>query len=271
MLQYSAQQIPTTIPLLAKAILKRGETAELPEKSIHIKDFYFDKSKLASYNGFCGFAETSLPLSYLFVATQPVQLMLLTQPDVPVKPLGMIHLGVEFELYQPMSVETRYDFCLSVGEQQHTIKGLEFELIGEFRHGDDLVARYVSRCLLKVSGPRKRGRPAREPKIAYEWKPVTPLNLVENDARRYAKLSGDYNPIHLHRLTAKPFGFEAPIAHGMYMVAKMLASVNEPVTKAKFTFQRPVLMPCQTTIERDGEGLRLVNDANKALVSATVS
>ncbi|WP_176819184.1 MaoC family dehydratase [Ferrimonas sediminum] len=271
MLQYHANQIPASIPLIARAIMKRAVPAELPEKAIEITGFRFDQSKLEKYNAFCGFASGSLPLSYLFVATQPVQLMLLIQRDVPVKPLGMIHLGVSFELLQPLSLEQEYDFTLKVGDQQETIKGLEFELIGEFYLAGQCVARYVSRCLLKLDGPRKRGRPTREPKIAYDWKAIGQIALEEADARRYASISGDYNPIHLHRLTAKPFGFDAPIAHGMYLVAKMLASVNEPLTQASFQFQRPVLMPCTGTIERDGEGLRLANEAGKALVAAKIS
>ncbi|TKB48911.1 hypothetical protein FCL40_09730 [Ferrimonas sediminicola] len=269
-LQYHANQIPTTIPLIARAILKRTPPAQLPEKAIEVQGFRFDAGKLEKYNTFCGFPKESLPLSYLFVATQPVQLMLLTQPDVPVKPLGMIHLGVSFEQHAPMSLDKSYQFTLKVGDQQETIKGLEFELLGEFRDQGEVTASYVSRCLLRLEGPRKRGRPAREPRVAYDWKPVSSLTMQESDARRYAAISGDYNPIHLHRLTAKPFGFEAPIAHGMYMVAKMLASAAEPIGSASFQFQRPVLMPCEGTIERDGEGMRLVNEAGKALVSAKI-
>ena len=40
------------------------------------------------------------------------------------------------------------------------------------------------------------------------------------------RVSGDRNPIHLHRLTARAFGQPAPIAHGMWTKARCLAALE---------------------------------------------
>ena len=53
-----------------------------------------------------------------------------------------------------------------------------------------------------------------------EWK------LGGDLGRRYAAVSGDRNPIHMHALTAKPLGFPAAIAHGMWTKARCLAALE---------------------------------------------
>jgi acyl dehydratase len=50
--------------------------------------------------------------------------------------------------------------------------------------------------------------------------------------RRYAQVSGDYNPIHLHPLSARLFGFKRPIAHGWWLLARSLAELDDEVGDA---------------------------------------
>lgn len=267
-------EIPSNLSLVWKGFLKRCAPGELPAMEMKVEGFRFEAEQLKRYNAFCGFAPDVLPLSYLFVATQPIQLMLLTDKNVPVQPLGMIHLGVSFELHTAMKADEAYDVVVKVGEQERTEKGLEFELVAEFTQGATCCAQYTSRCLLRLpaeGGRRRRRAGTRVPKVEYQWQTLEALALSPQVARGYARISGDYNPIHLHRITAKPFGFDAPIAHGMYMVARMLSAVSEPLTGASFDFKRPVLMPGNGTIERDGSALRLANSAGKPLVEATIT
>ncbi len=267
-------QIPSNLALMWKGFTKRCDNAELPDAQIEVSDFRLDPDKLKRYNAFCGFEADAMPLSFPFVATQPLQLMLLTDPDVPAKPMGIIHMGVRFVQSAPMDTETAYRFLLTVGAQQRTEAGLEFELVGRFFGPEQQeVAAYYSRCLLRMPPPEtsgRRRRPARAPRVTREWQPLGPLQLDTAAARGYAKISGDYNPIHLHKITAKPFGFEAPIAHGMYMVAKVLATVKRPIGEAQFDFKRPALMPIAAQVEGDGEALRLVNEGGKPLLEGQI-
>ena len=73
---------------------------------------------------------------------------------------------------------------------------------------------------------------------------------VEGDiGRRYARVSGDWNPIHLSRLTARPFGFRRAIAHGMWTLARSLALVEgqagRGISTATARFRRPLYLPAQ--------------------------
>jgi acyl dehydratase len=59
-------------------------------------------------------------------------------------------------------------------------------------------------------------------------------------------VSGDVNPIHLHPLTARVFGFRRAIAHGMWVKARCLAAMEgrlpEKVT-VEVEFKAPLLLP----------------------------
>jgi acyl dehydratase len=67
---------------------------------------------------------------------------------------------------------------------------------------------------------------------------------VPGDAgRRYAAVSSDRNPIHLHALSARLFGQPKPIAHGMWLKARCLAALEGRVPEAadiQVRFKLPV-------------------------------
>ena len=73
-----------------------------------------------------------------------------------------------------------------------------------------------------------------------EWK------LGGDLGRRYAAVSGDRNPIHMHSLTAKPLGFPRAIAHGMWTKARCLAALESRLPDAfavDVRFRKPILLP----------------------------
>ncbi len=87
--------------------------------------------------------------------------------------------------------------------------------------------------------------------------------------RRYAAVSGDRNPIHVHSLTAKPLGFPGAIAHGMWTKARCLAALESRLPDA-FTvdvrFRKPILLPGRVEFLSDAAGREIrfaVRDAKK--------
>jgi acyl dehydratase len=87
--------------------------------------------------------------------------------------------------------------------------------------------------------------------------------------RRYADVSGDRNPIHLHPLSAKAFGMPGAIAHGMWVKARCLAAL-EGALPAGFEvgvqFKAPLVIPGKaafaTWVDGDARGFAL-HDARK--------
>ena len=76
--------------------------------------------------------------------------------------------------------------------------------------------------------------------------------------RRYARVSGDYNPIHLSALTAKLFGFPQAIAHGLWNKAHTLADLGEHLPAANIEiaveFRKPVRLPSEVRLLASAAG-----------------
>ena len=84
-----------------------------------------------------------------------------------------------------------------------------------------------------------------------EWK------LGGDLGRRYAAVSGDRNPIHMHAWTAKPLGFPRAIAHGMWTKARCLAALESRLPDAfqvDVRFRKPILLPSRVEFASTSEG-----------------
>jgi hypothetical protein len=121
----------------------------------------------------------------------------------------------------------------------------------EARVGDELVWEESSTNLSRGKGAGDgSGAPAAvsEPEIPpTDELPATATWRCPGDlGRRYGSVSGDLNPIHVHSLTARLFGFPSAIAHGMWTKARCLAALG-PRLPAAYTvavaFRKPIRLP----------------------------
>jgi acyl dehydratase len=131
-------------------------------------------------------------------------------------------------------------------------RGRQFSLRTEARVGEELVWEEVSTNLRRGRGDES----ALAPEVASsEGLPRTATWKLKGDlGRRYAAVSGDYNPIHVHPLSARLFGFPSAIAHGMWTKARSLAAL-EPRLPDAFTvevaFKKPILLPATVEFASD--------------------
>ncbi|MEX2584582.1 MAG: MaoC/PaaZ C-terminal domain-containing protein, partial [Gemmatimonadota bacterium] len=105
-----------------------------------------------------------------------------------------------------------------------------------------------------------------------EWRTLRGWTLASSLGRRYAAVSGDVNPIHLFRATARPFGFRSQILHGRCIEALVAHSLVESVLggdpgalrRITVRFSAPLELPAQVTLQaadRPGGGFfRVVGD-----------
>jgi acyl dehydratase len=87
---------------------------------------------------------------------------------------------------------------------------------------------------------RAREAPPAPPAASAQWR------LPGDLGRRYAAVSGDRNPIHMHDVAAKLLGFPRTIAHGMWTKARCLAALESRLPRAfavEARFRKPVLLP----------------------------
>ncbi|MGH8883403.1 MAG: MaoC family dehydratase, partial [Stackebrandtia sp.] len=77
--------------------------------------------------------------------------------------------------------------------------------------------------------------------------PTARWGIPPDIGRRYAAVSGDPNPIHLHPLTARLGGFRRPIAHGMWSLSRCVAGLGGRLPDDECTldvsFRSPLPLP----------------------------
>ncbi|MFI6405123.1 MaoC family dehydratase [Streptomyces sp. NPDC050548] len=239
---------PALTPLLLRGALlspfKRPRAdAEFPRTHLVLPGVRVDLAKLAAYERVCGFptGDDALPVTYPHVLGFPLAMRLMSCRAFPLPLLGLVHTSVEITRHTATPATGEYELTVYVDELAPHRRGTEATVTTEMRTGDALVwesrSTYLARHRTEAQASRATEEPPPLPTVA-EWR------LGEDVGRRYGAASGDRNPIHLHPLTARLFGFPRAIAHGMWTAARCLAAHGTPERAlVRAEFRAPVLLP----------------------------
>jgi acyl dehydratase len=227
--------------------LAGGRKKELPETVVSLAPQAVDLDKLAAYGR--GAEHTligKLPPIYFNVLAMPLQLKLMTGDGFPFPVIGLVHVKNKIEQQRSVDVSEPLGLSVRTENLRPHAKGRQFDVISEARVGDELVAKATSTYLRIGKGGDESLEDGGE-QIDFEAIPqVATWSLPGDLGRRYASVSGDRNPIHMHDLTAKAFGFPKAIAHGMWTKARVLAAVDNKLPETftvEVAFKRPILLP----------------------------
>ncbi|MET9386155.1 MaoC/PaaZ C-terminal domain-containing protein [Streptomyces sp. NPDC002928] len=252
---------PALTPLLARGALlspfKRPRPdAAFPRTRLVLPGLRVDLVRLAAYERACGFAtgDDALPITYPHVLGFPPAMRLMSGRDFPLPLLGLVHTSIEITRYTALPATGAYELTVYVDGLAAHRRGTEAAVVTEARVGGDVVWESRSTYLARH---RTDGRTAPEPPVRARrpLPAVAEWRLAADVGRRYGAASGDRNPIHLHPLTARLFGFPRAIAHGMWTVARCLAAHGTPqAARVRAEFRAPVLLP--GTVEYAAQGGR---------------
>lgn len=236
-----------------------GRGSKLPELEIELADVRIDRDRLADYCRVCGFTlRDTLPATYPHVLAFPLQMRLMADGSFPFPLLGLVHLDNSITQRRPIRAEETLELRTRATDLRAHPKGQAFSLIAEAMVDGELVWEETGTILRRGSGDADAKRP-RQPAAVPEDAPAqTEWRLDDGLGRRYGAASGDRNPIHMHSLSAKAFGFPRAIAHGAWTKARCLAQLEGSRTPDAFTiearFQKPVLLPSRVrfaVVERE--------------------
>jgi hypothetical protein len=244
----------------------------VPRSEANVAELSIDPQHLEAYRRVCGFEEgTGLPCTYLHAVAMPLHLALLTGPDFPVRLLGLVHVANSIDAPYAVSAGDALALACFVEARAETERGQEFDLVTQFRRGGTVVWSETSTMLARRAPARglRRAASARDDAGISAYA-VEDWHLPEDTGRRYARISGDWNPIHLARPTARLFGYRAPIAHGMWSAARCVASwerlTGRTAANLQLVFKRPMYLPAQVKFklfaEAAGDRLILENARN---------
>lgn len=238
--------------LYGKAALHRKITGKvLPETGLRCQ-VSVDAERLANYRKVCLFGESSLlPPTYPHVMAFALQMKLLTDDGFPFPLQGLVHLHNRIRVLRPLGGLSSVRISVHVQNLLPHAKGATFDMITQVDDGLGLLWEETSTVLCR--GAEVPGEapvevlPAQLPLVeARRW-------YAGNEAgRRYARVSGDYNPIHLSSATARVFGFPQAIAHGMWLMAMSMAALREHLPMAGYEiavqFHKPVRLPSEVVL-----------------------
>lgn len=249
------RQPPSLLPLYARALAPKhnkesGETS-LPELCAELIGAGTDKETLTRYEAICGFHPgIRVPATWPHIMAFPLHLRLLTDKRFPLPLLGLVHLRNTITQHRVIGRGEFLDLRVRLGAQERTSRGLEFDLITEAYSAGQLVWQESSINLSRVAETKNTSTKKKSPPPELERYPNTlSITAPEPTGRRYASVSGDRNPIHMHSVSARPFGFPKAIAHGMWSKAQALALLEQQKDwrsgpmRMSCQFKKPLLLP----------------------------
>jgi acyl dehydratase len=273
---------PSILPLYARAAAPMipgasllpfvpGRGKEIPEIELTLPRVHADAEQVAAYSRVCGFAlRDTLPPTYPHVLAFPLQMAVMADGSFPFGAVGLVHVENTITQQRPIGIGEELEIKVKPTKLAPHPKGRTFSLQTKVKAGNRIVWESTSTMLRRGGGdPNAAGKPAadgtkpghsdtvsahRHPEGAAasaEWR------LGGDLGRRYAAVSGDRNPIHMHAWTAKPLGFPRAIAHGMWTKARCLAAIESRLPDAfevGVSFRKPILLPGRVEFASTSEG-----------------
>ena len=176
--------------------------------------------------------------------------MMVKEP-FPFAMLGLIHVQNSVTQYRRIKDSAIFKMAVSFANLRDHDRGKQFDFVTKVFEKDELVwegtSTYLSRqkrqkTTQKSSMTQVEAKPTLDDNDMHEF-----WEIPEDIGRRYAFVSGDFNLIHLHPLSAKAFGFPKAIAHGMWTKAKCLGALGDLPESftCDVTFKLPIFLPSE--------------------------
>jgi acyl dehydratase len=272
------------IPGASRLPFIAGGGTEMPSLTMALSDVQVDRDRLASYDRVCGFAlGDTLSPTYPHMLAFPLHLALMTDGRFPFGAIGLVHIANSITQLRPIKASETLSIRVWATRIEPHPRGRQFTIHTEVSSGDEVVWTSAS-TNLKRGGGEGDGDAVRSADVDVDIQelPATATWKLPGDlGRRYGAVSGDLNPIHVHPLTARLFGFPTAIAHGMWTKARCLAALESRLPDsftAVVSFKKPILLPATVQFAEAGSvgegGIKFgVRDANKGTphLTGTVS
>lgn len=246
-------------PAIGRAYLRALRQSRRPARTSIVPAIAFERRGVRIDAGWLGELKTvfgapssdGVPLTLPHVLSGGLQLAVLTDKAFPLRILGAVHVRSEMEQHRPIDPAGAFTVRVSLEGIVDTEKGSEHTLLTELLDGGDEVlwtGRSVNLTLDPHAPRAKKGERRPLPEAPRTARFEAPSGI----GRRYGAISGDRNPIHMSRVTARLFGFKRAIAHGMWTVGRSLVAMDHasgaPGDRLSVRFKRPLLLPNEVEV-----------------------
>jgi hypothetical protein len=207
-----------------------------------------EAAPLAEYRALCGFdGAQGVPPIYPHLLAFPLHLQLMMRRDFPWPLAGTVHIANRIVQHRALAIGDRLIVSAEFAGFQSHPRGQAFTIFAEAQrdgatvwHSESVYLRRGARSALGAPVAALSDQDAATTQTGAEA-------VARAVASRYARLSGDRNPIHMSWLGARLFGFKRPIAHGMWTKARALARALPAGRIDRIAidvaFRAPILLP----------------------------
>lgn len=230
---------------VASTLIKKGK-GNLPDIKVQYDNQSVQPNDLKKYNKVCGFDHTLIvPSTYIHTRVFDLQAILLTHPGCPYPYPGLIVFANTIKQTRPLYVGEEFNLSCSFGNLIAHEKGQGFEINSYLEVKGKRIWEETMIFLYKGKEGIGNVFEMRQPALAENCIKKS-WSLHQTLGLEYAQASGDYNPIHLHSIPAKLFGFPRHLIHGMWTQAKILVELEKQLSDAfefAVAFKTPIFLP----------------------------
>lgn len=255
----------TTYANIVKSLLPMGNSGkisrdQLPQATYYVDELHIDQENLSDYRKICGFTDNGkLPITYFSVLSQTLQMNMMVKEPFPFAMLGLVHVNNSVTQYRHIGERETLAISVAFDNLRDHAQGQQFDFVTTVKSEDSVVwegtSTYLSRSKKPNGSTDKKStpRPVMVKPLVDEQGVHSIFEVPEDIGRRYAFISGDFNLIHLHPISARAFGFPKAIAHGMWSKAKCLAMMGElpDACTVEVSFKLPIFLPAEVELIAD--------------------
>ncbi len=270
---------PSILPLYARAAASLipgssllpfipGGGKDVPDIELVLAGVRVDPDRVARYGQVCGCSvRDRLPPAYPHVLAFPLHMAAMADGRFPFGAVGLVHIENRIVQHRPIRLGDELELRVRATKLHEHPRGQTFALRSEVHVGGGMAWEGVSTMLHRGGGSGRRSEHAAG---EADLEPTAEWHLSADLGRRYAAVSGDRNPIHMHPLLARPLGFSRAIAHGMWTKARCLAELESRLPdafSADVSFRKPILLPARVVFASAQHGEQIdfsVRDAERA-------
>lgn len=259
--------------MLLRAFFKRPAPPAPSDAGATYRLDRIDMDHVRRYNAAFGFPGDDIPLTFLYLLAQRAQLASMLAQPIPFRIPGLIHVENRLAMNGPVVPDVPLAITTRLLLPPVAANGAHVCTLETRAHdGERLVFSCDSTYLIRRGGRSGgSGKPSEPPRgeVLGKW-------MVARDAgRRYAALSGDWNPIHLWPWSARLMGMRRPIIHGAHTLARagalLQASSGSPAASVWCRFRQPVALAAEAVLMRGAQDAFIVVCDGRVALEGTMT
>lgn len=232
-IQLSYRQRPSAWEYLLRAVAagpSRRLAAPLPAVQASWTGCHLAATDIAAFSRLCGLAPVAdrLPPLFLHAIAFRLQMAVVAHPGFPAPIWRVLQVRNQLLEHAPASAGAQLQFDCRPVARRVLLKGMEVDLHTLISADGQLVAQSVNtfyaRGRFAAIGAAAEATPPApmpdKPTLLARWRAPTRGGL------RFARLTGDYNGLHLWDLYARTMGFRGAFLHPLHAVGQCLAQAG---------------------------------------------